>query len=456
MRSNPQASWLKRDLLLRLLLPLLVIVLATAALGTYTAHRLTDRVFDRWLLDAARSVGALVHFEHGRAALDLPPAAETVLLFDDIDKTFFSVMEGARLLAGRRGIPEHGADETRYLRGRAYEAQFEGQTVRVARVDLEPGDASRVTILVAETLVKRQLSNRELTFVLWPMGALLIAAAAAIALAVRRTVRPLELIAARWNERSHASLQPIGDGDVPRELLPFAAALNDLLGRIRAMLTRERQFAATAAHQLRTPLAGLQLGLARAGEANDLAATRAVIGELSDTTQRTARLIQQLLTLGGIDPEARGDLDLRRFDLVALTRDVGATHADQAIAKGIDLELVATAASLLMPIQPELMAEALNNLIDNAIRYTPPGGRVLIEVIGLPPSVRISDSGPGIPADERQAVFERFVRGRLAMGEGSGLGLAIARDIAALHGATVLLGDSAWGKGTRVTIAFAN
>ena len=326
----------------------------------------------------------------------------------------------------------------------------------MARIDLEPGNASRVTILIAETLVKRQRSNRELTFVLWPMGALLIAAAAAIVLAVRRTVRPLEVIAARWNERSHASLQPIGDGDVPRELLPFAAALNDLLGRIRAMLTRERQFAATAAHQLRTPLAGLQLGLARAGEANDLAATRAVIGELSDTTQRTARLIQQLLTLGGIDPEARDDLDLRRFDLVALTRDVGATHADQAIAKGIDLALVATAASLLMPIQPELMAEALNNLIDNAIRYTPPGGRVLIEVIGAPPSVRISDSGPGIPADERQAVFERFVRGRLATGEGSGLGLAIARDIAALHGATVLLGDSAWGKGTSVTIAFAN
>ena len=456
MQRRLRANWLKRDLLLRLLLPLLAIVLATAALGTYTAHRLSDRVFDRWLMDAARSVGALVQFENGRASLDLPPAAETVLLFDDTDQTYFSVMAGARLLAGRRGIPEQGNDETQHRLGRAFDAHFDGQPVRVARVDLDSGAGDRVTILIAETLVKRERSTRELTLVLWPMGALLMAAAAAILLAVRRTVRPLEVIAARWNERSHASLQPIGDGDVPRELLPFATALNDLLDRIRSMLARERQFAATAAHQLRTPLAGLQLGLARAAEANDLAATRSVISELSDTTQRTARLIQQLLTLGGIDPEARGDMHLRCCDLVALTRDVGAMHADHAIAKAIDLELASAAQSLQILIQPELLAEALNNLIDNAICYTPRGGRVLIEVLTEPTMIRISDSGPGVPLNERDAVFERFVRGRLATGDGTGLGLAIARDIAALHGATVILGDAAWGGGTSVTIAFAN
>ena len=454
MQRRGRANWLRRDLLLRLMLPLLAIVVATAALGTYTAHRLTDRVFDRWLLDAARSVGVLVHFEHGQASIELPPAAETVLLYDDIDHTYFSVTQGQRLLVGRRGIPKQGARETTYRRGRAFDASYEGEPVRIVRTELDSGSAEPVVVLVAETLVKRQGSAQELMVVLWPMGALVIAAAAAIVLAVRRTVRPLEVIAARWNERSHASLQPIGDENVPRELLPFAAALNDLLGRIREMLARERQFAATAAHQLRTPLAGLQLGLARAAEAPDILTAREAIGELSHATQRTARLVQQLLALGRLDPEARGDLDFECADLVTLAQDVGAAHADQALAKTIDLELIAPVQPVLATLQPELMAEALGNVLDNAIRYTPPGGRVLVEVIDSPPLIRVSDSGPGIPKAEHKTVFERFVRGRAATGDGSGLGLSIVRDIAALHGASVNLSDSDWG-GLSVTMVLA-
>lgn len=289
---------------------------------------------------------------------------------------------------------------------------------------------------------------------LWPLAVLALVMAAAIILVVRRTVRPLEVIAARWNARSHASLQPIGDDDVPRELMPFATALNDLLGRIREMLDRERQFAAIAAHQLRTPLTGLQLGLARAAQAPDLATARDVIQELSHTTQRTARLVQQLLGLGRLDPETRGDSDFRSADLVALAQDVGAAHADQAFAKKIDLELISQLESVPVVMQPELMSEALGNLIDNAIRYTQAGGRIMVEVLTGPTRIRVSDSGPGIAEDERELVFERFVRGRLAIGDGSGLGLAIVRDIAALHGASVALSDSAWG-GTRATISFS-
>jgi two-component system sensor histidine kinase TctE len=276
----------------------------------------------------------------------------------------------------------------------------------------------------------------------------------AILLAVRGTVRPLELIAARWNERSHASLQAIADDDVPRELAPFTAALNGLLARIREMLLRERQFAATAAHQLRTPLAGLQLGLARAAAAENVETAREVIGELSSATQRMARLVQQLLALGRLDPEVRSELDLQECDLVALAQDVGSAHADAALAKDIDLELVTSAASVSVPANAELLAEALGNLLDNAVRYTQPGGRVLVEVIADPARIfRVSDSGPGVPEGEREAVFERFVRGRAATGDGSGLGLAIVRDVALLHNASVRISDSVWG-GTCVTMVF--
>jgi two-component system sensor histidine kinase TctE len=284
------------------------------------------------------------------------------------------------------------------------------------------------------------------------MAALVLMAALAIVLAVRRTMRPLELIAARWNERSQVSLQAIGDDDVPRELRPFAAALNDLLRRIREMLARERQFAATAAHQLRTPLTGLQLGLSRAADAPDFAEARAVIGELSQSTQRTARLVQQLLALGSLDPEMRSDLSFRNQDLAALAQDVGAAHAEKALAKAIELELVA-AEPVVAPVIPELIAEALGNLLDNAIHYTPQGGRVTVEVTQSPVAMRVMDSGPGIDEEERDAVFERFVRGRLATGDGTGLGLSIVRDIAVLHGATVGLETSLLG-GLCVMLSF--
>ncbi len=453
LTSYHTAPWLSRALLLRLLLPLIIIVAVTVALGAYAARRLTDRVFDRWLLDAARSVASLVKLERGQGFLDLPPIAETLLLFDDNDLTYFSVTQGERILAGRRGIPLQGGKESSYRSGQTYEADFDRHSVRIARVEIAQGDAIPVIVLVAETQVKRQRSAQELVVVFLPMAALVFAAALAIVLAVRRTVRPLELIAARWNERSHASLRPISDDDVPRELLPFTTALNDLLARIREMLARERQFAATAAHQLRTPLTGLQLGLARAAQAPDIATARAVIKELSHSTQRTARLVQQLLALGSLDPEARGDLNFCEQDLAALVQDVGAAHADRALAKSINLELAAPA-PVFASVIGDLIAEALGNLLDNAIRYTPAGGRVMVEVLDAPTLIRVSDSGPGIAIEERGSVLERFVRGRVTTGEGSGLGLAIVREIASLHGASLSLDQSPWGHGLTVTVRF--
>jgi two-component system sensor histidine kinase TctE len=245
----------------------------------------------------------------------------------------------------------------------------------------------------------------------------------------------------------------VRDDDVPRELLPFATALNDLLARIRAMLARERQFALTAAHQLRTPLAGLQLGLRRAIETSDPTEVRDLLSELKQTTRRMARLVQQLLAIGRLDPEAGHDLHDQMDDLVILVQDVGAAHVDQALSKGVDLELVTVDDPISVRMQPELLSEALGNLLDNAIRYTPTGGRVLIELAKDPARVIISDSGPGISPNERDLVFERFTRGRGALGEGSGLGLAIVREIAALHGATVILKTSKFG-GLEVILSF--
>ena len=450
----PGPRGLRRDLMLRLTLPLLVIVVATATLGTYAAHRLTERVFDRWLIDAARSITPLLSFDaRGDARAEISAQSDAILRFDDRDRIWYAVLQNGRLLTGQAALPEHGQRETRYTGGAAFDAVLGDQPVRVARAEVAAG-GEPVVVLMAETLVKRERAERELINLIWPMGLLVLATAGAVFLVVRRTVRPLEAIAARWSAQSHTSLEPIGLEGVPRELMPFAQALNELLARIRAMLMRERQFATTSAHQIRTPLAGLALGLARAREAPDLPAARRVIDELSGTTQRTARLVQQLLAFGRLDPEARGDLAFLPHDLVELCRDVGAAHMDQAMARAVDFELIAPDELVNVPMQRELVAEALSNLIDNAIRYTPSGGRVVVEVDTEPAAVRVSDSGPGIPEDERALVLQRFVRGRLATGEGSGLGLAIVCDIADLHGAHITLATSYWG-GTAATMHFA-
>jgi two-component system sensor histidine kinase TctE len=447
-------EWLARDLSLRLMGPLLVIVVATGALGAWGAQRLTDIVFDHWLLDGAHGLALLVRFDQGRATVNLSPDTEKVLLYDDLDRTWFSVAQAGRALAGNGTLPERGERTRHYPRGEAFDAQLGGTPVRVARVEVADGHGGTALVLVAETLQKRSRAHRELLAMLWPLVLLVLVTVGAIVFAVRRTARPLEALAARWNRHSHESLDPVPPQALPRELRPFATALNDLLARIRAMLAHERQFAATVAHQVRTPLAGLELGLARAAEAQDLPSVRRVLAELAQSTQRAARLTQQLLSLGRLDAKLRDHLELQPVDLVALAQDVGALHADQALAKGIELELAAPPGPVRVQAQPDLIAEAVSNLLDNAMRHTPPGGRVLIEFEPAPPTLCISDSGPGIPEDERERVFERFVRGAAsADGEGSGLGLAIVRDIAALHRSTVTLADSAWG-GVRVVWVF--
>ncbi len=449
----PAARWLQRDLLRRLLLPVLGIVLLTGAATAYNAHSLVEQVFDRWLLDAARSLATQVRFEGNRAVVELTPQSQAMLTYDIVDRVSFEVRQGDRHLLGDRDLPLQGGDERTYRGGnRAYNGVFDGRAVRIAWVQV-PGPGSPTVVTVAETRSKRESASRALMLVFAPVGALVLLAALAVGVAVRRTVQPLESMAAQWNERSHASLDPMPTGDVPRELLPFALALNDLLARVRELVLRERHFASTAAHQLRTPLAGLQLGIARAAQCKDLESTRKALASLEDATQRTARLVQQLLALARLDPEGRGSIELGPVDLVGLAREVGEAYMDSAIAHEIDLELASEREQVVVPAHADLLREALGNLIDNAIRYTPAGGRVELSVACSPPCISVSDSGPGIAAEDREKVFERFVRGDGTFGQGTGLGLAIVREIAALHQAEVGL-DGTVSQGARFVLRF--
>ncbi|MBV8379753.1 MAG: sensor histidine kinase [Paucibacter sp.] len=434
-------SGLQSQLQLQLMLPILGIVLASSLLSWVGAQFMVNSVFDGWLLDAARSLATQVGFDAGRASLVLSPQARAMLVYDVVDTTSYEVIQDARLVVGTAGIPTSGSGLWRYgVTARAYDGVFNGQPVRVASVTLRaPGQADTL-VLVCETLHKREEAHRNLVLIVAPVVLLVIVAAFAIGRAVRRTLRPLELIAADWNESSNTSLKAIPTTGVPSELMPFANALNGLLQRVRDLLERERQFAATAAHQLRTPLTGIQLGLSRAAQAEDVGTVRAILAELGGATQRISRLIQQILALSRLDPELQRSVDFGKVDLAALAREIGESYADAAFRKGISLELEMADADPSSPAcivngDRELLSEALGNILDNAIRYTPPQGRVIIELDTRAVTLSIHDSGPGIAPDDQERIFERYVRGRHSDGAGSGLGLAIAREIAALHGA---------------------
>ena len=446
---------LYRQLTLRLMIPLVLIVAVVGGFGMFSAGSETATVFDRWLLDAAVSLADQVRSGNGSAAnaVDLPEAARTMLAYDEVDHTWFSVEDRGHVLIGSPGIPSNGVNAVAYADGRAFDATYEGAQVRVAAVGAPCAGCEHVVVLVAETMLKRQRANRVVQWLLIPLGLMLVITCSAIYIAVRRTVRPLEAMAEQWNRQAHASLRAIPEDDLPHELTPFATALNDLLSRIREILVRERMFAAAAAHQLRTPLTALRLGMARARNSPDLESTRAVLDELMVVTERTGRLVQQLMLLGRLDPESRADIDRSPTDLRDVARDVCSLFAEVALEQHVDLELQLPPEAVRVIAQSDLLVEALANLIDNAMKSAGRKGQVLVAVIAAPAALRVCDSGPGIKPSERKLIFERYARGARPRWEGTGLGLAIVHDVALLHDAKVEVTDGELG-GACFTVEF--
>ena len=265
-------------------------------------------------------------------------------------------------------------------------------------------------------------------------------------------VRPLDRIAAAIGERRADSLAAAaGRRAAPGDPAVWSAELNNLLGRLGRALESQRKFVADAAHELRTPLAAVQiqaqlLERAPGGEERQLALQRIRVG-----IDRASHLVRQLLTLARLAPEA-APVPAAVVDLGALAREVVAESAPLALRAGIDLGLTECTAAAVGG-DGESLRVMLGNLVDNALRYTPRGGRVDVAVhSGNDVVVTVADTGPGIPAAERERVFDRFYR-RLGSGvEGSGLGLAIVREVVVRHGGSVTLGEAAGGSGLRVEV----
>ncbi len=302
--------------------------------------------------------------------------------------------------------------------------------------------------------------------VLLPNLLLLLVAAVAVTWAVARALRPLIDLKQAVERRSPRDLSPIEAESAPAEVQPLVSSLNRLFELVNDQTEAQRRFVADAAHQLRTPLAGLQAQVeawaqaSRSMGAGDLLSLRVdQVQRLRDATRRTSQLANQLLALSRADAVSVNGQPLQQVDLQELCENILALYLDAATEKRMDLGLESEAAQTRG--HAWLLRELLINLVDNAIRYTPAGGRITLRcgqtgnADGAISWIEVEDDGPGIPSDEHARVLQRFYRLPGSLGEGNGLGLAIADEIARAHHTQLHLAPGALGRGLRVRLVFA-
>lgn len=455
MRS--ERTSLRQRLLLWLLPPILLLTVAWAWASHAIVLRFSNHVHDAWLEDSVRTLASQVHINDEQALVDLPPAARQMLEFDEIDKVFFSVVDGSgRPLIGNSQLPPPPVGNDDAGKAHFYDGQLEGNGVRLVQVTLANVRAGHaIHVRMAETLRKREFLAKEiLAYMMAPQALFLGGIVVLIWYGIGRGIAPLRRIRDAIARRTHADLSPLDETGLPTEVHEQVRVINDLMARLGRTIAAQQRFIADATHQLRTPITVLRTQTELALRADDADALRDSVAKLDAATARLARLSNQLLNLSRAEAGLAGSLQAEHVDVTDWVEEVVAALVPAALNKQIEVSVNIADALLVLHGDRQLLNEMLANLVDNAIRYTPPGGRVDVEVrmTGSMLVVTVADNGPGIPVAERQRVLERFYRGSDVSAEGSGLGLAIAHEIVILHRGRIDLATASQASGLRVTV----
>jgi two-component system sensor histidine kinase TctE len=433
--------------LLRMLLPPIAALLALGAVVAYfPSMGPATEAYDQKLVDIGIALGSHVQVTPTQYRFDLPDAVDRVLRADRLDSVYYRIISpGGLEIAGDPGLPLAANDAL------AYDARYNGEDIRVVSVQT-PCGRSICNVLVAETTVKRtQMARGILLSSLFPEILIALATLVIVWFGVKRGLWPLARLSEEIKARSPGDLRPIDAAAAPEETRSLVSALNGLLGEVAGAAQNQQRFLANAAHQLRTPLAGLQAHTELALAQPMPEACRGHLEQVHQATIRTARLANQLLALARAEPGARSAA--AAVNLRTVVEGEADAWVHHALAREIDLGFELEAA----PVSGDafLLREALTNLVHNAIEYSQRGGRVTVRTgrNAGQSFVEVEDDGPGIPPQERSRVLERFYRVPGTPGTGSGLGLAIVREIAAGHGGAISLGNNG-PKGCRVALKF--
>jgi two-component system OmpR family sensor kinase len=313
-----------------------------------------------------------------------------------------------------------------------------------------------LTLQVAQPVpMREQLARKAAVRTIVPFLLTLPVLGALLWLAINRALKPLEALTHAVRARTPSSLHPLSENSAPEEVRPLIAALNDLLGRLARAIEVQSNFVADAAHELRSPLTALRLQVQLAERATRADERAAAFEMLKQGLERAAHLVEQLLTLAREDPSA-GERMATDVDLGALAAEIVGRYSALAETRSIDLGLARRDADVRVRGASDALSILASNLVDNAVRNTPAGGRIDVSVLRDAQAVRleVANNGPGIPSEDRERVFDRFYRRPDAETAGSGLGLAIVRSIAQRHGARVELQDNPAGRGLLVRVIF--
>jgi two-component system sensor histidine kinase TctE len=265
----------------------------------------------------------------------------------------------------------------------------------------------------------------------------------------------LQRLQSAISTRSHLDLSPLDESESLEEVRPLIHAINDLMQRLSHVLDAQNRFIADAAHQLRTPLAGLKAQIELIVRGNDPSAFENDMLTLRASTDRLTRLVNQLLALARNEPAADRVSARQALDINQLASTLTMARVPEALKKNIDLGYESQGAPGMINGDASRLKDLIDNLIDNAIRYTQPDGRITVSVSNDSRiTLMVTDNGPGIPVDQRERVFERFYSVLGNGADGSGLGLAIVREIARMHGAQVNIGNGPDDTGTRISVVF--
>jgi len=460
------------ELLDWVLAPLIFLWPMSLALTWGVAQNIANRPFDLELTRQVQTL-AVVAIPRGAKSTALPEAlrgelerAALMLLGGDADEQRWFQVLGRRgeLLAGeaRLAVPEDRPATERVVQLR--DDEIGGTPVRVAWLWLGSGAEAAdgdALVQIAETLEGRQrLATEIIKGVLLPQFLILPLAVLLVWLALTRGFRPLEELQRRIRRRESTDLSPIPERGVPEEVAPLVRSINDLLERLDKSIAAQRHFLADAAHQLKTPLAGLRMQAELAAReidsgGGDAAAMKHSLMQIARSTQRASHTVNQLLAMARAEDSGE---KLRRqwVDLGAVTRAVVRDFVPRAIERRIDLgyegpaaipdEGTPEAAATRLLAEPVLLGELVRNLVDNALQYTPAGGSVTARVVpdasGRDVVLEVEDTGPGIAPVERERVFQPFYRSPETQVDGSGLGLAIVQEIVQRHGGSVVVDDA--------------
>jgi len=436
---------LRGRLLWFLLAAITIAAVAQATIAYRTALHDADQIFDYHMQQMALSLRSSTPLSNDEARAR--QEAESAGGNDDMVVQMWSP-DGAQMFhsVSRARLPQRAvlgfsnvrANSTTY---RVFSIQTSNQTVQVAQ----------------DLAVRRNMAGNLALRTLGPIAVMMPILMLVVWWVVSGSLQPVARVRSQVASRQADDLSPVSDTGLPDEVRPLVQELNLLFGRVRTAFEAQQHFVADAAHELRTPLAALRLQAQSLDRADTPEARQVAVSRLTAGIDRATRLVEQLLILARQEATAAEGTaaKTRPVDLADLARRTAADLAGVAAAKGVDLGLQqADPASI--EGQPDALQILLRNLVDNAVKYTPGGGTVDISVLSGAGTVavQVEDSGPGIPPDERERVFDRFYRVAGSEAAGSGLGLAIIKAIAERHGAVLTLGSSERLGGLMATVTF--